>query len=100
MIASLLLAAGLLAAPVLQGPATAFAAWAAANPINPPSRGPAPVKPPASSGEPAAKQPKKLTVGEQADRRTRFSSTRYNADHTFTTTTSIHPLNYKVRNGG
>jgi RHS repeat-associated protein len=100
MIASLLLAAGLLAAPVLQGPATAFAAWAAANPINPPSRGPAPVKLPASSGEPAAKQPKKLTVGEQADRRTRFSTTRYNADHTFTTTTSIHPLNYKVRNGG
>ena len=60
----------------------------------------APVKLPPSSGEPAAKQPKKLTVGEQPDRRTRHSSTRYNADHTFTTTISIHPVNYWVRNGG
>jgi RHS repeat-associated protein len=96
------LAAGLLAAPLLEGPSEAFAAWAAAHPLpgQASGRNAAPVKLPASSGEPAAKQPKKLSVGEQADRRTRYSSTRYNADHTFTTTISGHPVNYRVRNGG
>ena len=78
-----------------------MAAWAAAHP--PPSQASgnktAPVKLPASSSEPAAKQLKKLSVGEQADRRTRYSSTRYNANHTFTTTSSIHPIHYRVHNG-
>lgn len=97
-----MLAGGVLAGPLLQGPSPVFAAWAAAHPPASQASGhnTVPVKLPASSGEPAAKQPKKLTVGEQPDRRTRYSSTRYNADHTFTTTTSIHPINYRVRNGG
>src|SRR5262249_44485067 len=100
---AVMLAGGLLAAPLLQGPATAYGAWAAAH-LPPPSQSSrgkaAPVKLPPLSGEPAATQPKKLTVGEQTDRRSRFSSTRYNADHTFTTTISSHPVNYRVRNGG
>jgi len=101
MLLAAMLASGLLAAPLLQGPSTAFGAWAAAHPLTRASgRTTAPVKLPPSSGEPAATQPKKLTLGEQPDRRTRYSSTRYNADHTFTTTSSIHPLNYRVRNGG
>src|SRR5262245_40199264 len=85
-------------AALLQGPSSVFAM---ALPVRPPTgHTAAPVKLPPSSGEPAPEQPKKLSVGEQPDRRTRYSSTRYNADHTFTTTTSIHPVNYRVRNGG
>ena len=61
---SVALAAGLLAGPFLQGPSSAFAASAAAHPA--PGRAnlrtPAPVKLPPSSGEPAAKQPKKLLI--------------------------------------
>src|SRR5215469_4949265 len=83
---------------LLQAPSSVYAAT---NPIRPPaSHSAAPVKLPPASGEPAAKQPRKLPVGEQPDRRTRFSSTRFNADHTFTTTTSVHPVNYRVANGG
>src|SRR5215472_13801922 len=102
MLLAVMLAGGLLAAPLLEGPATAFGAWAAAHPApgQTSPRKTAPVKLPTSSGEPAAKQPKKLTVAEQPDRRTRYSSTRYNADHTFTTMASIHPINYRVRNSG
>jgi len=102
MLLAAMLAGGLLAAPLLQGPSTAFGAWAAAHPPPSQASGPksAPVKLPTSSGEPAATQPKKLTVGEQADRRTRYSTTRYNPDHTFTTTISSHPVNYRARNGG
>src|SRR5215469_15829797 len=85
-------------ATLLQGPSSVFAAT---NPVRLPVRhGPAPVKLPPSSGEPAPKQPERLSVGEQPDRRSRYSSTRYNADHTFTTTISAHPANYQVRNGG
>jgi TGF-beta propeptide len=84
-------------ATVLQGPASAFAAT---NPVRlPAGHSTAPVKLPASSGEPASKQPRKLPVGEQPDLRTRFSSTRYNADHSFTTSTSIHPVNYRTAGG-
>src|SRR5207302_11447676 len=82
---------------LLQAPASVYAAT---NPVRPATaQGPAPVKLPASSGEPAARQPKQPVVGEQPERRTRFSSTRYNADHTFTTTTSVHPLNYRSPGG-
>jgi hypothetical protein len=85
-------------ATLLQWPSSVYAA---ANPVRPAaSRSTAPVKLPLASGEPAPKQPKKLPAGEQPDLRTRFSSTRYNADHTFTTTTSVHPVNYRVANGG
>src|SRR5215469_7342157 len=84
-------------ATLLQGPSSVFAAT---NPVRLPVRhGPAPVKLPPSSGEPATTQPKRPSVGEQPDRRTRFSSTRYNADHTFTTSTSLHPVNYRAANG-
>src|SRR5262252_10802044 len=102
MLLAVMLAGGLLVAPLLQGPSTAFGAWAASHPPPSQASGPktAPVKLPTSSGEPAAKQPKKLSMGEQPERRTRYSSTRYDANHTFTTTTSTHPLNYRVRNGG
>jgi hypothetical protein len=83
---------------LLQAPSSVYAAT---NPVRPPaSHSAAPVKLPPVSGEPAAKQPKKLAVGEQPDRRTRFSSTRFNADHTLTTTASIEPINYRARDGG
>jgi RHS repeat-associated protein len=74
--------------------------FAMANPVRPPA-GPATaaVKLPPSSGEPASRQPRKRPVGEQPDLGTRFSSTRYNADHSFTTSTSVHPLNYRAANG-
>src|SRR5215471_15034851 len=101
MLLAVALAAGLQAGPFLEGPSSAFAASAAAHPPGQANlRTPAPVKLPPSSGEPAAKQPKKLSIGEQPERRTRYSSTRYDANHTFTTTTSTQPVNYRVRNGG
>src|SRR6266699_2823142 len=85
-------------ATLLQGPASVFAAT---NPVRSPvGHAAAPVKLPPSSGEPAPEQPKRLSVGEQPDLRTRFSSTRYNADHTFTTSTSVHPVNSRVPKGG
>ena len=95
------LAAGMLSAilsTVLQASSSVFAIT---NPVRPPAgHATAPVKLPASSGEPASRQPKKLSVGEQPDLRTRYSSTRYNADHSFTTSTSVHPVNYRATNGG
>jgi RHS repeat-associated protein len=90
-------AVGAVLAALLQGPASVYAAT---NPVRPPaSHSPAPVKLPASSGEPAPMQPKRLQVGEQPSLRTQHSATRYNADHTLTTTTSIDPVNYRARNG-
>ena len=84
-------------AALLQGPSSVFAATV---PVRPPAgHAAAPVKLPPSSGEPAAKQPPHLTVGEQPDRRTRTSTTRYNADHTFTTTVYDSPINYRDRLG-
>jgi hypothetical protein len=87
-----------LAAP-LQGPASVFAAT---SPVRPPGGhvAPAPVKLPPSSGEPVTRQPNRPSVGEQPDRRTRYSTTRYNADHSFTTSTSVHPVNYRMASGG
>src|SRR5215831_8306651 len=43
--------------------------------------------------------PPPLRVGEQADRRTGTSVTRFNADHTFTTTVYAAPVNYLDSHG-
>jgi RHS repeat-associated protein len=54
---------------------------------------------PRQSSPPAPTQPKPLRVGEQPDRRTRTSVTRFNADHTFTTTAYAHSVNYREPRG-
>jgi RHS repeat-associated protein len=94
-----MLVAAVVAAP-LQGSASVFAAT---NPVrstgHPGPSTSAPVKLPPSSGEPAPNQPRGRSAGEQADLRTRFSSTVYNPDHTFTTTAFPHPVNYRDTSG-
>ncbi len=40
-----------------------------------------------------------LKVGEQTQMRTRYSTTTYNADHTFSTRVSGHPITYRDKTG-
>ena len=55
---------------------------------------------PGQSTSAQASQPKPPPVGELADRRTPTSVTRYNADHTYTTTSYGGSVNYRQAQGG